>query len=973
MSINTTDKNADNVETLVDNTNEAITLVNEQLDESVLNNLTTENTDTLVNAINELNETKLDKNATQILNDFTINGHLSANSIAVNTDADGNSVVYFYDTTSSSYLKLFWNNSVQKYQLVFPDGSIVDIANSLDVADLQEQIDNISSSINYNFNTNGQTLILKQMSSAEIASYVGPAGEIVINSEEWGEIRVQDGTTVGGIVISGSVFVKWASNIEIKKGQCVYYGEGLYRAKTTHTTNDVFDISLYDTLAAYKKFVEVQTTTEETDTFTLKQSVGVANDFDVNIGGLVIQKSNITVIDDYHIKLSEKVPANTDVEITYFTASNVINSSITTNLFVAEVDDTTEIPLQEEVINSNAVHEVNIENTVLLNSEWSLAEGNQKIVLKNGVPAGTRVQVKFWKGVTVAQNGVTFTPSIVGGNTLTWENDGGLPNPDPISLMTQNSIQTINGAKTFTDIKVPTKDIDDSSSAAASTEFVRKVVDSAGGGLEIGDISFAAFGIDETKNKRRYLNGQVISQSQFESFTSRVKERAALYPDLITSEVNWQAEVTNSPYGICGKFVIDDDMGTIRLPKYPDWSIREVGQAVVVGNGMTLGLANETNIAGLYGNTSNPNNLQAQIGAYGTDKGSTNIGDSRLTGTIGVTTDPTKSGVIADLANANTEDKLQGKWFIQVATGVEESVDVTREIELNNPFSLLDYKWSEYELNNASWLLSNGIFHSGVTYVAVYELLLKIYNGTETKDGVSVKLSTEAYEDTDFVLNTDETTFRLPIKVKLASGNAVVGNGMALGLTDGTVNAGLAQSVAEIGLAAGQRGYGESVGVNMGPDTQFSTAYTNIGVTTDPTKSGLVLADNDMYLYFYVGETIQDANVIAASQVLTTIADCVRKSEADYVIESYNDDTNWYRVYKSGWVEQGGLLGDVNSSGKTINFLKPFIDTNYIIIGNCISANHICSFASLTKSSFIIDSSSSTQSSFNWEAKGQGE
>lgn len=40
-----------------------------------------------------------------------------------------------------------------------------------------------------------------------------------------------------------------------------------------------------------------------------------------------------------------------------------------------------------------------------------------------------------------------------------------------------------------------------------------------GGGLEVGDIGFAPLGIDETQNKRRYLNGQVISQSQFVSFT----------------------------------------------------------------------------------------------------------------------------------------------------------------------------------------------------------------------------------------------------------------------------------------------------------------------------------------------------------------------------------------------------------------------------------------------------------------------
>ena len=231
------------------------------------------------------------------------------------------------------------------------------------------------------------------------------------------------------------------------------------------------------------------------------------------------------------------------------------------------------------------------------------------------------------------------------------------------------------------------------------------------------------------------------------------------------------------------------------------------------------------------------------------------------------------------------QEAIQYPYFIQVATGVEESVDVSTEIQLNNPFSLLDYKWSEYALNNASWLLSNAAFHSGATYVAVYELLLKIKNGTETKDGVSVKLSTEAYTDTDFVLNTANTTFRLPIKVKLASGNRVAGNGMTLGFTDGTNYAGTV-----FNSQGNVQGAGNAYGQNVGTLTTGGTGLagnTNIGVTTDPTKSGIETSSSGLKLYFYVGETIQDANVIAASQVLTKVAngiDRTVKSDRETVV-----------------------------------------------------------------------------------------
>ena len=198
----------------------------------------------------------------------------------------------------------------------------------------------------------------------------------------------------------------------------------------------------------------------------------------------------------------------------------------------------------------------------------------------------------------------------------------------------------------------------------------------------------------------------------------------------------------------------------------------------------------------------------------------------------------------------------------------------------NNPFSLLDYKWSEYALSNASWLLSNGQFNSGATYPAVYELLLKIKNGTETKDGVSVKLSTEAYTDTDFVVNTADTTFRLPIKVKLASGNAVVGNGMTLGLTDGTNNIGLMSpaSGSASGLSVTIDAYGKSVGTSQSASS-LDVRKTK-GITTDPTKSGIETSSSGLKLYFYVGETIQDANVIAASQVLTKVANGIDRTSA---------------------------------------------------------------------------------------------
>lgn len=90
---------------------------------------------------------------------------------------------------------------------------------------------------------------------------------------------------------------------------------------------------------------------------------------------------------------------------------------------------------------------------------------------------------------------------------------------------------------------------------------------SGGGGLEIGDIGIAPFGVNEAKNRRRYLNGQVISQVEFPTFTYRLKEAVTKYPTLACSETDWQSIMSASDVKQCGKFVIDDTAKTIRLPK----------------------------------------------------------------------------------------------------------------------------------------------------------------------------------------------------------------------------------------------------------------------------------------------------------------------------------------------------------------------------------------------------------------------
>ena len=91
----------------------------------------------------------------------------------------------------------------------------------------------------------------------------------------------------------------------------------------------------------------------------------------------------------------------------------------------------------------------------------------------------------------------------------------------------------------------------------------------------------------------------------------------------------------------------------------------------------------------------------------------------------------------------------------------------------------------------------------------------------------------------------------------------------------------------------------------------------------------------------------------------------------DYVVESYSDDQgNWYRKYKSGWVEQGGVA----TAAGTITFLKPFANTNYSVQATCLYTNYTNWGFGINKTSgasFYLNMNIGSQGAM-WEAKGQG-
>lgn len=477
--------------------------------------------------------------------------------------------------------------------------------------------------------------------------------------------------------------------------------------------------------------------------------------------------------------------------------------------------------------------------------------------------------------------------------------------------------------------------------------------ESGSSGLEVCDIGTALF-VDETKGLRRRLNGQIVDiNTNTLPFLTRLLEIKTTNPDYFTDEENWQGEATLNVGGCVYKFVLNyDSTGTnvvsVRLPKYPDYiEVSNFPEAINVVTSTTS--LNATGMTPLHFHKVSNNNF---AGGWMAIDGTTSGKGSTLCGTVsgsyvnGEAIAPVN--LVANLSNIK-QTKLKLYYFIQIATGQETENNIVNDIELNNPYVLFKSEYFEAPPYNISWLKSDGEYKPKATYTKPYEALVVENNssiavgtivdlpsGTKyTKHGLSVKLSTASdITDYDFVINTTDETFRLPLKTKLASGKGVVGNGMTIGVTNGTLNAGLATFQANVNAtkAIGTfiTSYGQPASAQFTSSEHFPDK-SNIGLTTDPEKSGIELSDSGLLLYYYVGETVQNANLIDAGRIAEELNNKISKSECkSYVVETYQSDTtgrdSWYRIWSDGWCEQGGLIpSEIFGSGKTatITLLKP--------------------------------------------------
>lgn len=501
-----------------------------------------------------------------------------------------------------------------------------------------------------------------------------------------------------------------------------------------------------------------------------------------------------------------------------------------------------------------------------------------------------------------------------------------------------------------------------------------------GGGTSLPLLSIRlALYVDESLGLDYYLNGQLLTiNSNLQGAVTALKSLQATTPSLFVTEEEWQATKTLSPNGIVNAFVLDEDAGTLRLPKYPDYIYggSENAEISVSGNGYGLGLTPDgSNLFMLskYGGDGNDTNSRPS-GPHGAPVpvgGSAGaMGGGYANIAWGVHPDPAKSGLKGQLTD-NTET-ITLKYVIRLATGQETEVNIRNDIESIVPYTLFDSKYSEAKQYNASWALGGSSLSKSV-YPTVYEAALVEYNsevadgttvelpsgGSYTKRGVSggitVKLSTdETVTEYDWKLDTVAETLTVPtlngsedllsdryddLELK-ASGSTYTApaNGWfwIQKLSSSTVqyltpvikdsNENIKYTLTSQPTSVG---YDAEILAPVSKGDVISIGY-NVGGATKSFR--FIYAKGNGSLYFFVASVAQNAPLANLGRIEEQLA------QRKVVVETYKNGNSWYRVWSDGWCEQGGVFdrgSDITTGGTVvISLVHPFKDTHYTLMVN---------------------------------------
>ena len=321
---------------------------------------------------------------------------------------------------------------------------------------------------------------------------------------------------------------------------------------------------------------------------------------------------------------------------------------------------------------------------------------------------------------------------------------------------------------------------------------------------------------------------------------------------------------------------------------------------------------------------------------------------------------------------------------------------------------LFDAKWADHILNDIQWLRADTFsWQDGSVYEAAYNHLEADITGkslsSETVSGITVQFyladdghkicpaSEESnvasiYSATGvawyYILDTVNQRFKLPRTQYGFTGlRDTVGKYVEAGLPNITGSLYVNSSTRTAGYANNSTGSfypteienpsldGGSIYGNGWSKQNFDASLSN---SIYGNSNSVQPPATQMYLYFYVGNFTQTAleNTAGLNASLfnnKADLDFANTDMIDYVVAKQDptagNNYTWYRKYKSGWVEQGGIVLQSSSAKQTVNLPVEMSGSTYSILANVMDD-------SLSNYVFCVKATDKTTTSFKSQVWG---
>lgn len=228
---------------------------------------------------------------------------------------------------------------------------------------------------------------------------------------------------------------------------------------------------------------------------------------------------------------------------------------------------------------------------------------------------------------------------------------------------------------------------------------------------------------------------------------------------------------------------------------------------------------------------------------------------------------------------------------VKVQSAASDVVDVTTTE--NDTVPLFTGQYFDFKPNNPSWLKAGEQKNSAGIYTSCYNKLVQALTPANNIWNIKVVDVDDMEEGTDYSLywkvNQTAQTFTTPSKLSCkALTGAVVGNGMTLGVTNGTNNFGItAYSDTNGTLYLSSDAYGQSVQNTTKPKSLINAL---VGVSTDPAKSGIVAEESEAQLYFKAANAIENLEILNVGQVMEELSNKVNVSNTSWATSACMPD-----------------------------------------------------------------------------------